>query len=241
MDGTAVAITCPRLSCCLDPRKYYNRKCFLAISVQACVSASYRVTFFTAMHAGSTHDSTAFLSTSLHSHLSKKEEDDGLSSWTRVATDNAYGKGFAGGRVLTPYAGSVTKRQDSFNCYLSFLRIFVEQVFRVIVCRFGVLWSPMRYTLVKAARIVVVRCKFHNFIIEQRLRREGADICHGAGVPVGSDPDNHVLGAPDVISQDDLHREPEVARHARQGNGSLREGMTEFLALSGLFRLSCRR
>jgi DDE superfamily endonuclease len=110
--------------------------------------------------------------------------------------------------VLTPYAGIVTKRQNSFNCYLSSLRILVEQEFGVIVGRFGVLWSPMRCTLVKAARIVVVCCKMHSLIIEERLRREGTDIDHSAGAPGGSDPDNHVLGAPDVISQDDLHCEP---------------------------------
>jgi DDE superfamily endonuclease len=101
MDGIAVSITCPRLSCCPDPRKYYNRKGFFAISVQAWVSASYRVTFVTAMHAGSKLDRTAFLVTSIHSHLSKKEEDGGLPSWARVAADNAYGNGAAGGRVLT--------------------------------------------------------------------------------------------------------------------------------------------
>jgi hypothetical protein len=40
------------------------------------------------MHAGSMHDSTVFLPTSLHAHLYAKEEDDGLPSWARVAADN---------------------------------------------------------------------------------------------------------------------------------------------------------
>jgi hypothetical protein len=72
LDGIAVAIPFPRLSCCPDTPKYYNRKGFFAISVQASVSASYKVTFVSAMHAGSAPDSTAFLSTSLHSHLSRR-------------------------------------------------------------------------------------------------------------------------------------------------------------------------
>jgi hypothetical protein len=62
--------------------------CFFAISVQAGVSASYKGTLVTAMHAGSTHDSAAFLPTSLHARLSTKEEDSGLPSWARVAADN---------------------------------------------------------------------------------------------------------------------------------------------------------
>jgi hypothetical protein len=74
----------------------------------------------------------------------------------------------------------------------------------------------MRCTLVKAARIGLVFCKLYNFFIEERVRREGAGIDHGAGTPVGSDLYNHVLGAPDVFSQGDLHCEPEVSPHVRQ-------------------------
>jgi hypothetical protein len=77
----------------------------------------------------------------------------------------------------------------------------------------------MRCTLVNAARIVVVCCKLQNFIIEERFRREGANTDHSAGAPVGSAPDNRVLGAPNVFSQDDLHRELEVARQSGKRKG----------------------
>jgi hypothetical protein len=40
------------------------------------------------MDAGSTHDSTAFVPTPLHAHLSTKEEDAGLLSWAHVAADD---------------------------------------------------------------------------------------------------------------------------------------------------------
>jgi hypothetical protein len=40
------------------------------------------------MHAGSTHDSTVFLPTYLHAHLSTKGEDGGLSAWANVAADD---------------------------------------------------------------------------------------------------------------------------------------------------------
>jgi hypothetical protein len=79
-----------------------------------------------------------------------------------------------------------------------------------------------------------VCCKLHKFIIEERVRREGADIDHVAGAPVGSDPDYHVLGALDVFSQDHLHREPEDARHFRQGDRAVQDAMADFLELSGL-------
>jgi hypothetical protein len=98
----------------------------------------------------------------------------------------------------------------------------------------------MRCTLVRAARITVAFCKLHNFIIEVRVRHEGSDIDLVARAPVGSDPDNHILGAPDVFSQDHLHREPEGASHIRQGDGAVRDAMAHFLELSGLVRPSRR-
>jgi DDE superfamily endonuclease len=65
LDGIAVAIRCPRLSCCSDPQKYYNCKVFYALSVQACVSANYKIIYVSAKHAGSTHESTALMPTPL--------------------------------------------------------------------------------------------------------------------------------------------------------------------------------
>jgi hypothetical protein len=76
--GIAVSIRFPKESDSTDARKYFNRKGFYALSVQAAVSASYRVTFISAKHAGSTHDSTAFFSTALFEHLLRLEEDGGL-------------------------------------------------------------------------------------------------------------------------------------------------------------------
>jgi DDE superfamily endonuclease len=158
LDGIAVAIRCPRLSSCPDPQKYYNRKGFYALSIQACTSANYKIIYVSAKHAGSTQDSTAFMSTPLHAVLDRSEADGGLPYWAPVAADNAYGNGSACGRALTPFPSALSSRQEAFNYYLSSLRILIEQVFGVIVGRWGILWSPMRCTLKKATRVVVV-CK----------------------------------------------------------------------------------
>jgi DDE superfamily endonuclease len=131
-------IRCPTESDSADARKFFNRKGFYAVSVQAQVSASYKVSFISAKHAGSTHDSTAFSPTALFDHLSRREEDGGLPSWAAVAADDAYGNGSAGGRIRTPYSGrNLDVEKDSCNFYLSSLRIVVEQVFGVIVSRWG--------------------------------------------------------------------------------------------------------
>jgi hypothetical protein len=113
LEVIAVGICCPRISCCLDPRKYSNRMGFFACRVQAWVSASYKISFGSATQAGSTHDSTAFISTSLYSHLSKPGQDCGIVAWCHIAADNAYGNCPAGGRILTPY--NLTRHLDGFN------------------------------------------------------------------------------------------------------------------------------
>jgi hypothetical protein len=78
--------------------------------------------------------------------------------------------------MVIPYAGDQPKRQDSLNYYLFSLRILVEQVLSVIFGRFGMRCSPTRCSLVKAARIIVVCGKLHNFVHEERVRREAANI-----------------------------------------------------------------
>jgi hypothetical protein len=76
-------------------------------------------------------------------------------SYARVAAENAYSNRAAGDRVLTPYAGGQPKRQDSLNNYFykssSSKCSLVEQVFSVILGRFGMRCSPRRCALVKAA------------------------------------------------------------------------------------------
>lgn len=60
LDGIAIAIQAPKLDEVPDPRKYFNRKHFYSLSIQAAVGADYRFQFSSACHAGSTHDATAY-------------------------------------------------------------------------------------------------------------------------------------------------------------------------------------
>jgi hypothetical protein len=55
LDGIAVAIRCPPSGETADVRKYYNRTGFYSISVQTTASSSYRISFLSAKHIGSTH------------------------------------------------------------------------------------------------------------------------------------------------------------------------------------------
>jgi DDE superfamily endonuclease len=86
LDGLSIAITCPREA--KDPRKFFNRNGFY---VQAAVGADYRIYYVSSLHAGSTHDSTAFQSTQLCHLLLKSVGQGGLPNCAIVATDDAYG------------------------------------------------------------------------------------------------------------------------------------------------------
>jgi DDE superfamily endonuclease len=135
--------------------------------------------------------------------------------------------------VSTPDSGRTLKiRQDSFNYFLYYCRIFVEQVFAVIVARFGTFWSQMRCSVKKASNIVVVCCKVHNFIIDQRLERGDRNDTED----LQPDADNCIVGEPQVHIQDDLHMEDQAGRHIRHEVGGLRDRLSDRIHEIGIRR-----
>ena len=160
LDGIAIAIKQPSSEEVPDPKKYYNRKKYFALCVQAAVTADYKFVFVSASHAGSTHDSTAFQASGLFKLLSSER----LPSWAYIVGDDAY---VQRRDLITPFSGrGLSLEQDSFNVYQSSCRMVVEQAFGMLVNRFGILWSPMRFSLGTCTRIIGVVCKLHNFIID---------------------------------------------------------------------------
>ena len=126
LDGISVSIKCPTLDDTPSPNFFYNRKGFYSVCVQAACDASYNFYFFSASNAGSTHDSTAFQTSVLHTHLQKAADDGGLPYFATVAADDAYGNGTCGGRILTPCSGrNLSSAMDTFNFFLSSNRITI--------------------------------------------------------------------------------------------------------------------
>jgi hypothetical protein len=99
----------------------------------------------------------------------------------------------------------------------------------------------MRCTLKKATRVVVVVCKLHIFIIDERPAREGPQSAANGFSTTPAEADNHVAGAAEVHIEDILHCEPDAARHLRQCSLSLRERLTAEFERLGYRRLPrCR-
>jgi hypothetical protein len=102
--------------------------------------------------------------------------DEGRGRWSGAVCSHGYRQRLGQWRRRRSSADLVRWKPDEalgvLHLRLSSLRNLVEQIFGKIVDRFDERWSPMRCTLVNAVRIVLVRCKLHNFIFEERGRRE---------------------------------------------------------------------
>jgi hypothetical protein len=130
IDGLAVEIERPPIHD--GPKNYSNRKGFFAIVCQGICDAHHRFTFFSANAPGSTHDSVAFSFSDLFEILAK-----GLPEGYFVAADNAYP---LVGSLIKPFAGrKLGVYEDSFNYYLSSLRVTIENAFGILVQRWGIL------------------------------------------------------------------------------------------------------
>lgn len=224
LDGLAVKIAQPRDV--PDPRKYYNRKSFFAVVVQAACTADFTFTYVSASNSGSTHDSTAIQSCGLWRVLTEKI----LPRWAIVVCDDAYAHV---GNLLCPYSGAeVTDIQDSFNYYQSSNRIVIEQAFGMLIGRWGVFWKAMRYDLATTTLIIMVCCKLHNFII-----RTGDEQDRDYKYRLPTHELNNVTGVEEVHLQNNLHfpdEEPFVERCG--SNDQFRSAIAQHIRNLGLRR-----
>jgi DDE superfamily endonuclease len=192
LDGIAIKIFEPCAADAPNPATDYNRKGFFALCIQAVCDFDYTFTFISSQCPGSTHDSVAFAVSGLAKLLHCG--NSGLPSGYWIAADDAY---CCRGRLMTPWPGRrLSMERDCFNYWQSSARIHIEQAFGMLVGRWGIFWRPIRGSVQKASRVVVVCMKLHNFIISQ-----------------GS------IAVPDVYEEDnEQHRDaPDRAVHFQDG------------------------
>jgi hypothetical protein len=120
IDGIAIRIRSPRA---IDlPSLYYCRNGCFALPVQACCDSKYSFLFFSAKAVGSSHDSLAFLISSLHFST----DGGGMPAGFWIAADAAYTctdylpTPFS--KTVLPASGFQTSR-DAYNFYQSSHRV----------------------------------------------------------------------------------------------------------------------
>jgi hypothetical protein len=130
------------------------------LNCQALCDANLRFLFVSVMCPGKTHDLKAYRK----SILSKLIEN--LPEGYYCIGDNAYCNSE---HLLVPHPGkNLTERQDSYNFYISQLRVRIENAFALLVGRWGILWRPLRVPLRRQPNLIKCLCKLHNFCIDEK-------------------------------------------------------------------------
>jgi hypothetical protein len=160
IDGIAITIRAPKGI--IDQRRFYsgNKKKY-CINMQGVCDSECRFIAMTCKHVGSTNDVVAFTYSSL------KDLCDSQSFPYHWNGDAAYSNSK---RLMAPYEGSgLDDLKESFNFLHSQVRITIERAFGILVQRFGILWSPIKYELGFIAEIIHACCRLHNYCITHRL------------------------------------------------------------------------
>lgn len=114
---------------------------------------------------GAEHDSTAFKNSSLYRKL-MDDCDRLLEKGFHFIGDSAYAiRSF----LLTPFDNAVHGTpEDNFNFFHSSSRICIECTFGEVDLRWGILWSPLKFSLRNNIKVIDACLMLHNFIVDHR-------------------------------------------------------------------------
>jgi hypothetical protein len=132
------------------------------VNCLAAVRADLQFTYFGIISPGSTNDVVSY---SLAASL--KEMIENLPLGLYFLADAAFP---LGERLLTPFVGSqrhINPYNDSFNFYLSQLRIRVEMAFGRLVNKFRILSGKINGSLSRVSAILSACARLHNYIIQR--------------------------------------------------------------------------
>ena len=156
-----------------DGAKYWCRKGFYSINLQAICDHKRKFTWFSAAYCGSTHDSVAFAQSRLGEILSNPQHPIQKTGFW-IAGDDAY-KGNASqcNCLLTPWPsqpGGIGPWEDSFNAHQSSCRIEIECAFGALVKRWAILQKPLCVSPNHATLLLETLLHLHNVCTEARIK-----------------------------------------------------------------------
>ena len=161
LDGWLCHIEVPSATETPNVTSYFSGhyQCY-GLNVQATCDADCRFTYLSIHCPGGTGDSKAFFGCSLYDVV------DSLPKGFYVVADNAY---TLSDHVLIPYCGNDKKdpTKDSYNFFLSQLRIRIEQSFGMLVNKWHIFKKPLEMSLHNNTRIIEAAFRLHNFCIDE--------------------------------------------------------------------------
>ena len=130
------------------------------INVQAACDSRCRFVYCAPIAPGGANDITAFRKTGLSKVI------ESLPVGTYVIGDNAY---VCSEHLLTPFSGCERNepRKDTYNFFISQMRIRIEMAFGSLTNRWRVLRKPLEVSLKNATKLVVALTVLHNYCINE--------------------------------------------------------------------------
>ena len=156
MDGSFIPTVLPTGR---DGYQYRGRK-GTGLNTLFIVNANGRILYVNSYYPASTHDSMIFRRSGV-----KGAFDANLVPHPYALLGDS---GFGNGReVMTPYRHCNNHQQSIFNVLHQQTRVIVEQVIGCIKARFSILSSRMRHDPETCAKIVIVTCILHNYLLSR--------------------------------------------------------------------------
>ena len=211
IDGWLCPIKAPSVDECGNVNAFFSGHYqTYGLNVQAVCNYKCQFVYACCQNPGSSSDIRAYNACAL------KPVVDDLPPGFYIGGDNAYPESE---HLLTPFAGDNAKIpiNDTFNFYISQLRIKIEQAFGFMVSRWRILKTPLSVKLEKVPSIVLSCMLLHNYIMEE------------------NDTMTLKLDANDIMTENGLgyyntcEEEQDVSIVSIQGGSQLRKSICNFL------------
>jgi hypothetical protein len=166
MDGLILRSRAPNEGEVQYHKSYVNRKGCLGVLCLAVADLRGRFLSFSCNWSGSTHDSLAYSTSTLHTMIEVEKRlnrGNGISYY--LMGDDAFA---CTDYMLVPYSGHEWW-EDSYNYHLSKCRQCVERAFGMLVKRFGIFWRRLITKFDTWPLIATVAAKLHNVCCERNV------------------------------------------------------------------------
>jgi DDE superfamily endonuclease len=181
MDGLLVRIKVPAASEVGHVKSFYSgHYSAYGVNIQACCDHRCRFTEVCVVAPGGHNDINAFRKSTLPDLINN------LPIGHYVIGDNAY---VCSEKLLTPYSGDSKndKTKDTYNFYVSQLRMRIEMAFGLLTAKWRILRSPLQVRVKNIGKLFVSITRLHNFCINER--EDGKNYSNNATINNPHGPD----------------------------------------------------
>jgi hypothetical protein len=142
------------------------------INIQAACDHECRFLHVCVAAPGGVNDISAYRKTPLHEIVRN------LPVGRYIIGDNAY---VCTEHLLTPFSGNQKReaQKDTYNFYVSQLRMRIEMAFGLMVGKWGILQHPLQTKLKHTGKVFLCITRLHNFCINERTRQQQPSIGEG--------------------------------------------------------------